>query len=151
MDESLRLTFDNDHDGTGKLQADVSVDGFATRGAAYFNISELRDLTQALLSFPLPEKPRLRIAGGFFSKIEPHALETVLLSLEFYPVGVRGQVGVRVHGETETWEGDRPDSRNQATVELLTSYARLVDFSHELAELFSAVRKEAVLPGERLA
>jgi hypothetical protein len=83
MDESLRLTFKNDYDGTGQLQADLSVDGFATRGSAYFNITELQGLAHALLSFPLPEKPRLRIAGGFFSKTEAHALDTVLLSLEF--------------------------------------------------------------------
>jgi hypothetical protein len=127
------------------------VDGFGTRGAAYFNISELRRLAQSLLAFPLPEQPRLKIAGGFFSKSNPPVLEHELLSMEFYRVGSRGQVGVRVHGETEIWEGDRPESRNDATVELLTSYARLAAFSHELTELLAGARKEAILQGEKLA
>jgi hypothetical protein len=147
---NLRLTFDNDDDGTGKLQIDVSVDEFATRGAAYFHIGHLRAFARGLLSYPLPEHPRLRIEGGFYSRANPSVLETVLLSVEVYPVGVRGQVGVRVHGETEIGS-DRPESRNEATLELLTSYARLADFSREFTEVLEGERKEAKLSEERLS
>jgi len=86
-----------------KLQADGSVDGLCTRGAAYFNISELDRFAQSLVAFPLPEQLRLKISSGFFSKSNPPVLERGLVSMEFYRVGSRGQVGVRVHGETEIW------------------------------------------------
>ena len=66
-------------------------------------------------------------------------------------VGVRGEVGVRVHSESEIWPGDRQESRNEATVELLTTYAHLGTFSRELVALISQAQTEAVLSGDKLA
>src|ERR1700732_2739980 len=110
MSDGLRLKFDDDGDGTGKLHAEILANGFSARAAAHFSVDELKTFAESLLAFPLSEEPRLKIAGGFYSKSKPHALETVLLSIELYPVGSRGQVGVRVHGESEIWPGDRAES-----------------------------------------
>jgi hypothetical protein len=150
MIEGLRLRFHDDGDSTGKLHVEVSADGFCAQSAAYFSISELQAFARSLIAFPLPEQPRLKIAGGFWSKTDPAVLEDVLLSIEVYPVGARGQVGVRVHSESEIWPGDREESRNEATVELLTTYAQLGAFSREMLALISQAQVEAVLGCERL-
>jgi hypothetical protein len=109
----------------------------------------LCEVALALRAYPLPAGGT-RIAGGFYSSSEPADLERVLLSLDAYPVDRRGQVAVRVHAEVEVWPGDREESRNTATVEVLTTYARLSQFSGQLVDVLGGCRSEAVVEVETL-
>jgi len=101
-------------------------------------------------AYPLPAGPRPRLAGGFWSQTEPTQVEQAHLVIEAYPVGVRGQIGVRVRTSRKLWERDRPESQDQATVEILSTYNRLQRFALDLDALVSGAASEALLEVETL-
>jgi hypothetical protein len=66
---SIRMQFEPDEDGTGKLTVTAAANGFAGVGAAWFNAAELETFASRLSSYPLAV-PGPAIAGGFFSREE---------------------------------------------------------------------------------
>jgi hypothetical protein len=117
------------------LLARAEADGFSGESGAYFNVEELESFAKALREFPLPaEDPRRSIAAGFRSKQEPNDLEQEHLAISVYPVDTkRGYVGIQVRMATAVWPDMRPESKKQATVELLTTYEPLAKFSKRLS------------------
>jgi len=146
----LRLRFEDDGDGTGKLFAEARIGGFAGGSAAYFGIERLREFAGAIAEFPLPDRTRCSIAGGFFSKHRRGHLEQEHLSIEVYPVDRRGHIGVQVRMATELWPGTRTDSQKSAKLEIITTYEPIAKFSKDLVGLLSGSVKEATLEGELL-
>lgn len=146
--DGIRLTFRADDDGTGELTAEVQSDGFRGRGAAWFGKVQLHEFATNLRSYPLPAELRLSLVGGFWSQAVPTNLEQTHLAIEAYPVGHRGQIGLRVKANGQLWERDRPESQNQATVEILSTYARLERFARDIDRLVSGETPEAVLEVE---
>ena len=80
----------------------------------------------------------------------PAQLEQTHLAIEAYPVGLRGQIALRVRTTCQLWEGDRPESQNQAIIEILSMYARPKRFAGDLGHLISVEDSEAVLEVEKL-
>lgn len=148
----LRLRFDDDGDGSGKLIARAEADGFAGEGGAYFNIAEIERFATALGAFPLPhDDERLSIAGGFWSQERRDHLEQEHLGISVYPADARrGYIGIQVRMATELSRGSRPQSRKSATVEVVTTYEPLSRFGKDLREVLAGKLKEAVLLGEKL-
>ena len=62
--DQLVATYEDDHDGTGKLTLNVCFGGFSGVSGAYFSSEELLAFAEALGSFPLPDAG-LVVAGGF--------------------------------------------------------------------------------------
>jgi hypothetical protein len=149
--ESLRLRFDDDHDGTGKLIASVEFGGFAGHGGAYFSVTELEQFAEAMVVYPIPAGQRPAIAGGFWREDGCHELEQEHLAIAVYAIGRRGQVGVRVRIATELMQSGRPDSQNVVQVELLTTYEAIALFSRRLRSLVRGEVAEAVLETEPAA
>src|SRR5690242_512262 len=107
----LRLKFEDDGDGTGKLSADAAVEGYSSRSSAYFDLDQLKEFAKAIGEFPLPERTRCQIASGFGSKEEQGKLEQEHLGIDLYPVGRRGYIGIQVRAATQLWQDMRPDSQ----------------------------------------
>lgn len=149
-DSYLRLRFDDDDDGTGKLLARAEAEGFAGEGGAYFNVSELEDFAKAIGVFPLPSQDkRLSISGGFGSN--EHQLEQEHLGITVYPADAqRGYIGIQVRMATEIWRETRPDSKKMAIVEVVTTYEPLSRFSKDLIALLHGKIKEALLQGQSI-
>ena len=145
--DGLLLSFDRDDDSTGRLTAEAQGGGFRGWGSAWVGIDELREFAEALRAYPLSKDSPPRIAGGFYFDSR---LDQVHLSLDVYPVGGRGQIGIRIRVASEVWEHDRPESRHEATIEILSTYARLERFSREIDDLLSGVASEARLQAELL-
>lgn len=147
MPDDLRLRFDPDTDGTGKLFAEIHSNGFAGTGSAWFGEAELVELAKKLaVAFPLPANSPLGIRGGFWSK-SAAGIEQEHVGLTFYPVGSIGQVGCRVVLSTPVHEHDRPEAQSSLAVELLTTYERLGAFARSLEQLATGGADEAVLDG----
>jgi hypothetical protein len=147
----LRLTFTDDHDGTGELTAEAAVEGFAGKGSAYFGISRLEEFALAISKFPLPDRQSTRIAGGFWSQAERGQLEQEHLGLDVYPVDSRGYIGVQVRMATEHYRGMRADSQKFAKIEIITTYEPLAMFSRDMLSLLKGRVGEAKLEGEGYA
>lgn len=148
--DGILLSFRADDDGTGELVAEVQSGGFRGRGSAWFGKNQLHEFAAELRKYPLPADPRPTLAGGFWSQTEPTQLEQAHLVIEAYPVGVRGQIGLRVKASRQLWERDRPESQNQAIVEILSTYNRLQRFALDLDALVAGDAAEAVLEVETL-
>jgi len=150
MANYLRVRFLNEGDRTGKLLARAEADGFSGESGAYFGVEELESFAKALQEFPLPAHDRRRsIASGFGSKQTPNELEQEHLGISVYPVDMkRGYVGVQVRMATAVWPDMRPESKKQATVELLTTYEPLAKFSKDLVAVLRGSLNEASLEGE---
>lgn len=145
--DGLRLSFDRDDDSTGRLTAEAQSGGFRGWGSAWFVVDELRGFAQALRAYPLSKESPPSIAGGFYFDAR---LDQVHLALDVYPVGGRGQIGLRIRVGSEVWDRDRPESRHEATIEVLSTYARLERFSREIDDLLSGAASEARLHVEHL-
>src|SRR6266850_508891 len=151
MGNYLRLRFLDDGDGTRKLTARAEADGFSGESGAYFNVEELEEFAEALQVFPLPpEDHRRSIASGFGSK-EDDKLSQEHLGISVYLANPqRGYVGIQVRMATEVWPDTRPESKKQATVEILATYEPLSKFSRDLLSVLRGSLKEAVIEGESL-
>ena len=111
----LRLRFQDDGDGTGKLLARAEAAGFAGEGGAYFNTSAIEEFAEAIGAFPLPsEDPRLSIAGGF-SRLERHdGVEVEHLAITVYLADAqRGYIGIQSRMATEAGKPPGRSPRRQ--------------------------------------
>jgi hypothetical protein len=147
----LRLRFQDDHDGTGKLLARAEAAGFAGESGAYFNISEIEEFAAAIAVFPVPENESYSICGGFGKRDGSGELEQEHLGIEVYPLDSRrGYLGMQVRMATELWTPAKPESQRAARVEVVTSYEPLSKFSRDLIAVVRGSVQEAWLVGETL-
>ena len=146
----LTLRFDDDSDGTGKLLADASANGFAGKGGAYFSIPHIEEFADSLVAFPLPETNFPEIAGGFGKRDAPNELAQEHLSIAVYPVDGRGHLGIQIRIATELWDGEREKSQHAVKLEFLTGYEAIAKFSKNLKALVVGQIEEAILESELL-
>jgi hypothetical protein len=142
---SLQLKFQSDGDGTGKLLASVEARGFAGRGGAWFDISQIDKFADAIAAFPLPTDRRCLLNSGFWKN---GGLDQEHLAIEIYPVDTRGHIGVQVRLASELWGNDRQQSQSAVRVEMYTTYERLRKFSNDLRALVHDASEEILLEGE---
>ena len=60
----------------------------------------------------------------------------------------RGYIGIQVRMATEVWPQTRPESKKQASVEILVTYEPLAKFGRDLLSVVRGSLDEAVVPGE---
>ena len=72
------------------------------------------------------------------------------VALRFYPVGVKGQVGVRVHLESTVWHDQPDEAQSLLQTELFTTYGALQLFSAELKSMANDAMDQARLAEDRL-
>jgi hypothetical protein len=148
----LRLRFQDDGDGTGKLIARAEADGYSGEGSAYFNIDRLEEFAKAIGAFPLPSSDERRsITGGFGKKDGDGDWEHEHLGIAVYPAdALRGYIGIQVRMATEVWQATRPESQKTARIEVVTTYEPLSRFSRDLLSLLNGTIKEALLEGQSI-
>jgi hypothetical protein len=149
-DAFLELRFLDDGDGSGKLLARVSANGFAGHGGAHFSTYEIAKFARAIAEFPLPVDPRPLLAGGFWAKDAPIRLDQETLAIVVYPIDHRGHIGVKIRIADESWGHNRPEERRQLQVEIITSYESLRRFSSYLLAIVDGNRTQALLEGDLL-
>jgi hypothetical protein len=147
----VEVRFEPDADGTGKFKVVAQAGGFAGRSGAWFNTESLADFAALLASYPLPDDPPPRLAGGFWSPDHPGELKEELVVLEAERMGSLGQVALRVHLASEIWPPDRPERRHEVRLELLTTYERLHRFSEEVLQVIRGESDHARLEGELMS
>jgi hypothetical protein len=143
---SLKLRFENDGDGTGKLSATAEADGYSGQGSAYFNITAIEDFSAKIARFPLPEKDECSLSGGFASSNGTPAQEH--LGIDVYPIDKFGHIGIQIRTTTPAWKDSRANSQKMAQLEIVTSYEPIARFSRDLLALIAGRLPEAVLEGE---
>ena len=146
-ENSLRLTLEPDDDGTCELFAAVSANGFSGKGSAWFNLSDLDDLSKEFMAYPLRPENLPIIAGGYWSKDKKGELEQTHLLIKPYLIGSTGELGIRVELATPLDESDRPESQHVVKVEIRTAYNSLESFGRQLKELANLGRPEVLLIG----
>ncbi|MEH2502256.1 hypothetical protein V1290_001067 [Bradyrhizobium sp. AZCC 1578] len=146
----LRIAYEADDDGTGKIIATVKSGEFSARGAAWFNPDDvIRTFVAALRSFPLTATTPALIEGGFWSKENPASLEQCHLRIAVKPYDSRGTLLVHVDLSSEVWTTPDADLQNLATIRFTTEYAAVDRFAQELEGLFDGKRDVAVLTGAK--
>ena len=138
----------DDGDGIGKLTVVAWANGFAGVGAAWFDRATVLQFAESVAAYPLPDRP-IELAGGFGESFGRPPREHVRLSVA--PVGLRGQVGLRVHLATEQWPDTRVEAVHDVRLELLTTYERLRDLSGDLGAVIEGRLDHAEIGGEVLA
>jgi hypothetical protein len=144
MEDQLLLEIVPDPDGTAELFATVQAGPFSGHSSAWIDPEELVSFGRALAeTFPLTTT--LGISGGYWSDTSPGTLSEEHLSISFYPIGNRGQIGCQVRLASLQFASERPQSRRAVQVELEVTYAELQRFGPALVELASGLVAEAVL------
>ena len=143
------LTWAAQGDGTGLLAVRAASKGFAGESSAWFDSTRLLRFAAEIDQYPLGQT--VGIASGYGESEATLTEEHV--RLEVYPVGVKGQVGVRVRLATVStdWPLTRPASRMEVRLELLTTYQRMGEFSRQVEGLIRGLRSEASVGMELLA
>lgn len=142
----LVLRFDDDFDGTGKLWANGSANGFAGEGAAWVGSEKLEEFAEALSQFPISEKVPPTISGGFWSKVA-NELSQEHLFIQVYPADGRGHLNVLVRLATEVWPNTQ-SAQHRVQFEILTGYQALLEFSQALKAVVQGKAEEAILIGD---
>ena len=141
-DSTLRLRFFGDAHGFGELLAEASAKPFAGQGSAYLQIADIQEFADQIAKYPLTSGEPISISGRYFSSGEPN------LSIQVYPISLRGYVGVRVHLASEINQGQHLTAQNKASIEIVTTYEPLKRFSDNLKALVHGQVAEIVLNGE---
>jgi hypothetical protein len=144
----LKLRFDNDGDGTGKLSVEADADGYSGKASAYFDISEIEKFGASASRFPLSDSDCFSISGGFGATRDK--LEQEHIGIDIYPIDRRGHIGVQVRMATPTWQDTRPKSQSAVRLEIITTYEPLARFSKDLLALVAGTVSLATLEGEML-
>jgi len=145
-DAFLRIRFDDDGDGPEDLSAYASSGYFSGTASECFNISEIETFAYALTGYPISNDARPRIAGGYFTKSGSTCeLTEEHLGITVYPINSRGYLGIQVRMATSDVEGTRPEARESATVELITTYEPLARFGRQSFALLKGTTEDAIL------
>ena len=146
MVDCLRLKIDIEDDGTARLSATVLSQGFSGIGSAWFGVPDIEGFAHQLATtYPLDASNKLSLRGGYWDCAEQPRLDQRHLSIEFYPIGFRGEIGCRVELATSVQGQDRPESQHCVAVELRTTYEDIKAFGTSLLSLLKAIEPEAVL------
>lgn len=131
----------------GRLVVTASANGFSGTAAAWFNGDTVRDFAHKITSYPLNPGDVAEIEGGFDG--DDAFVENVHVAMRAYPVGSRGQVGLRIRLATEIQQSQRPEEQHHVRLELLTSYQRLAPFSTDLRALVDGTVDVARIDADR--
>lgn len=150
MADCLRLKIDIEDDGTARLSAKVMSQGFSGHGSAWVGVPDIEDFAHRLATtYPLEASNKLSLRGGYWDGAEPPRLDQRHLSIEFYPIGFRGEIGCRVELATSVQSQDRPESQHSVAVEFRTTYEGIKAFSTSMLHLVNGIEPEAVLEAGR--
>lgn len=144
----LHLTIHADDDGSADLIATAAANGFAGRGSAWLNITEIREFAVGIAKYPLDDA--VAISGGYYSGNRPGELAQTHLSIRVYLIDGRGQLGVRVTLNDPQHTDDREEAIHFVALEIRTIYNRLERFSRDILALLDGRTAEAVLDEELL-
>jgi hypothetical protein len=89
------------------------------------------------------------IAGGYWKMDRSSELDQEHLRITVYPINSRGYFGVQVKMATKLDPGERPQSQQSATVELVTTSEPLARFSRALIGVLRGNAEEAVLASDQ--
>ncbi|MDC6170662.1 hypothetical protein [Paucibacter sp. XJ19-41] len=147
MTHHLELRFEPDTDGTGELFASARCENFSGAGSAWFHEWEVRAFGAKLQScFPLLPGTELRLEGGYWdSSCSPTRLKDVVVGIRIYPVGITGEIGVRLELGDGTYERQRPESRGRASFELMATYEDIQRFGAQIQLLVQSTGGTASL------
>ncbi|XUM20526.1 hypothetical protein ACRAVF_23735 [Bradyrhizobium oligotrophicum S58] len=140
----LRIAYERDEDGTGKIIATARAGAFAGRGEAWLG-RDLDDFVKDLRSYPLSRDKPPMIEGGYFDG--QGALAQCFVRIVVKPYDFRGHL--LVHTDLATLVQSTPDAdvQNSASIRFLTEYAILERFAVEFGELLKGQRQVAILTG----
>lgn len=131
--DSLAIHLTPDSDGTIELVVEVAAGGFAGSSSAWFSVDDVRKFAQAIMAYPLDVSDQPLLVGGHWDKNERGILADPHVSIRAYPVGARGQVGLRIRLATPGWDDARPDELSLVETEILTTYQSLGEFAAQLS------------------
>lgn len=141
----LRLEFESDTDGTGELIAEFCSNDYSGKGSAWFDVLELVKFSEKLQAYPILKESPVEIAGGYWNNEKKGSLKEIHFSFKAYPIGAKGNIGIRIRVSTPIPENGRPESQHVAEAEIQTSYNELGSFANQLKELIEGKIKQAVL------
>ena len=139
----LRLTLEQDDDGTGEVFAEVCSRSFRGTGSAWFDSTQIEAFAVALRQFPISNESPPLLEGGYWGTaglVERH------LSLAVKPFNRAGTLIIVVDLATPSHE---EELAQQVSVRFLTEYALLDRFTEGLHGLVAGSTHEALLRGIR--
>ena len=143
----LRLRYEPDEDWCGELHAAVQSDGFAGKGRAWFNKSELENgFVGALRQHPLSAGEPPLIEGGYWDT-DTKTLKQCHLRIAIRPYNSTGTLVVQVDLASRFGTSPDRDRHQSVTARMLTDYASLDAFASSLVRVLNGEREVAILAG----
>lgn len=145
-DEFLEASWGRDDgDGIGELTVRAQARGFSGIGAAWFDRQTVLAFATDLDRYPLDVAGLPNLEGGYGNAPDFQPL----LRLRAYPIGIQGQLGVRVVLVSDDYH--TRERQCSVDLELVTSYQAVARFVAELRGIILHGAAPAVLAGDRFS
>lgn len=132
MRESISFQIVRDQDGSGELIAELQSNEFSGRGSAYFDLGFLLLKAKEFSAYPLMEGG-VTLVGGILDRDDLSKLKQEHIRISARPVGLAGQVAVRIFLAEPTDNG--LEIRRCVSAEIGAEYVQLAALSSGLAAL----------------
>ena len=138
----LKVTLDQEDDGTAGLFAEVYSGKFSGIGEAWFNFSEIKSFIEQLISFVETSKNPPLLKGGYWD--ESGNLKDALVSLRLYSF-TSYRFGLEVILAEYPYTDCRDEEVSRVSVELKPEVNQLLSFAKQLENLIHSNVGEAIL------
>jgi hypothetical protein len=132
-----------DNDGTAKLYGEVQTSHFAGSGAAWFNLSELREFCDALSSYPIRAGSPPALAGGYWG--DGGQLKDTHLAVQVVPYDNLGKLQINVQLREPVAMNEPADRVQSVRTWFVAGYNDIDAFRIAFSRVLKGEADEAVL------
>jgi len=143
VDNQIVLSYRPDDRWSGRILIHASYESYSGTSEAWIDLEKVVAFAKSLTQYPIENDSPIKVASGYGT---PTDLDQELVALEVGPVGIKGQIGVKI----PLWPDDRRESLKEVRFEFLTTYQRLSTFSNDILCVLQGQMVEAVLGSEIL-
>jgi hypothetical protein len=146
VDKFIRIRLESDADGCGQLFVAYSINGYAGRSSAWFNVIDLKAKVERFFDYPLSIDDLPCIRGGFWN-VDGSDIESEHVYLSASPYGSLGNVVLSVRCAIPQPDSNSEEILCSGYAKINVTYQQLEQFAMDLNSLIAGEIDEAVIFG----
>jgi hypothetical protein len=146
MDKFIRIQLESDADGCGQLFVEYSINGYAGKSNAWFNVADLKTKVERFFDYPLSIDDLPCIRGGFWN-MDGSDIEAEHVYLSASPYGPLGDIVLSVRCAIPPPDSDSGEILCSGSAKINVTYQQLKQFGMDLNSLIDGEIDEAAILG----
>lgn len=146
MDKFIRIRLESDADGCRQLFVAYSINGYAGKSSAWFNVVDLKAKVERFFDYPLSVDDLPCIRGGFWN-VDGSDIESEHVYLSAAPYGPLGDIVLSVRCAIPQPDSNCEEILCSGCAKINLTYQQLEQFGTDLNSLIAGEIDEAVIFG----